>query len=377
MVVYLDNASTTPLHPDVKDAMLPYLDKFFGNPSGIYRIGKDARRAIDDARELISEKIGCHPTEFIFTSGATEANNLAIVGVAEANRHRGRHIITSAIEHHSVLEPVGGLRERGFEVSYVGVDRGGVINAGEVAGRIREDTILVSIMSANNEVGTIQPIYEIARVCRQRGVMFHTDAVQLLGKAKIDLGKHGIDAASFSAHKIHGPKGVGGLFIRREVNIKPIILGGGQEFERRAGTENVAGIVGFAKAVEVVHKNMEKSCFRMQRLRQRLKDGLLKLGGTFINGDETVGLPNILNVTFKGIPAEAILIRLDEVGICASAGSACGALSAEISHVLLAMGLTAEQARSSIRFSLSLFTTAKEIDYVVRKVSQIIKELRR
>jgi cysteine desulfurase len=377
MIVYLDNASTTPLHPEVRDAIIPYFDKFFGNPSGIHRVGKVARKAIDDARELISEKIGCHPTEFIFTSSATEANNLAILGIAEAQKHKGRHIITSTIEHHSVLEPISELKGRGFEVSYVEVSKTGVVDIGKVAEGIRDDTILVSIMSANNEVGTVQPVYEIAKVCRQRGVIFHTDMAQSLGKSKIDLVKNGIGAASFSAHKIHGPKGVGGLFVNREAPIKPVIVGGGQEFEKRAGTENVAGIVGFAKAVEVTHKNMEKNCLRMQKLKQRLKKGLTKIRGTFINGDEKESLPNILNVTFEGIPAEAVLIRLDEAGICESAGSACGALSAEISHVLLAMGLTVEQARCSIRFSLSLFTTQKEIDYVIKKVSEIVKKLRR
>ena len=377
--IYLDHAATTPLDPEVLEAMLPYFGERFGNASSIYRSGREARRALDEARDVVAALIGASsPREIVFTSGGSEADNLALKGVAWANRHKGRHIVTSAIEHHAVLRAAKFLETHGFEVTYVEPDDTGIVLPEAVAEVVREDTILISVMHANNEVGTIQPVREIASLARERGILFHTDAVQTVGHIPVSVAEIGCDLLSLSAHKFYGPKGVGALYVRRRTPIEPLIHGGGQEQERRAGTENVAGVVGMAKALEISCRSMEEDAAWVRGLRDRLERGLLeRVGRAWRNGHPQQRLPGHLSVTFDGIEGESLLLNLDMRGIEASSGSACTSGSIEASHVLLAMGRTREEALGSIRFSLGKRNTEAEVDRVLEIVPPLVERLRR
>lgn len=377
--IYLDHAATTPLDPEVFDAMLPFLASEYGNPSSIYYRGRKARRALDDARDLVAQAIGAEsPREIIFTGGGSEADNLALKGVAWAYRDRGRHIITTAMEHHAVLYAARFLAEQGFEVTYVKPDSTGIVSPAAIQEAIRDDTILISVMHANNEVGTLQPIREIAHVAKERGILFHTDAVQTVGHLAVSVDDLGCDLLSLAAHKFYGPKGVGALYVRRPTAILPLIHGGGQEQERRAGTENVAGIVGMAKALELSAVDQNERNERIRRLRDRLEEGLLgAVEGSWVNGDRSRRLPGHLNITFEGIEGESLLLNLDMQGIEASSGSACTSGSIEASHVLMAMGLDRKAALGSIRFSLGKRNTSEEVDRVLEILPPLVERLRK
>lgn len=377
MRVYLDYAATTPVCPEVIEQMLPYFDKIYGNPSSIYRAGQRARKAVEDAREKVASFLNSQPEEIVFTSGGTEANNFALKGVALANAKRGNHIIASQIEHHAVLNTCRWLEKQGFKVSYLSVDKYGVINLDELRENITDKTILVTVMHANNEVGTIEPISEISKILRKRGIYFHTDAVQTVGKIPVDVEKLGVDLLSFSAHKLYGPKGVGVLYIRKGTKIQPLIHGGHQERNRRAGTENVPGIVGLGKACEIAAKKRDDESKRIKMLENRLYNGLKNnIEEIILNGHPVNKVPGILNVCIKYVEGESILINLDLEGICVSSGSACTSGSLEPSHVLSAMGVPQEIAQSSIRFSLGRYTTKEQIDCVIAVLPSIIERLR-
>lgn len=377
-LVYLDYNATTPIDMRVLEAMMPYLTDQYGNPSSIYRFAQNARKAVEDARAKVAALLSASEREIIFTGGGTEANNYAIKGVAFANRHKGNHIITSQIEHHAVLNVCKYLEERhGFEVTYVPVDSYGVVCVDAVREAIRDDTILISVMYANNETGVIQPIDEIARIAKERGIYFHTDAIQVAGKMKIDVQALGVDLLSISAHKFYGPKGVGALYIRRGVRIDPLIHGGHQEMGRRAGTENVAGIVGLAEAFALAHENMEQEWEREKYLRDKLERGILEcIPDVVVNGHPEKRLANTLNVIIKYVEGEAMLLSMDAEGICASSGSACTSGSLEPSHVLTAMGIPHELAHGSLRFSLGRFTAEEDIDYVLEVLPRVVSRLR-
>ncbi len=377
--IYLDYAATTPIEPRVLDAMMPFLTEKFGNPNSIHTYGREARRVVDEAREKISQLLKCQPSEILFTSGGTESDNLAIRGVAEAYCHKGNHIITTQIEHHAVLHTCKALEEKGFEVTYLPVDQHGLVYPEQVADAINERTILVSIMHANNEIGTIEPIEEIVKAVRDKraDVLVHTDAVQTVGHIPVDVREIGVDLLSFSAHKFYGPKGVGGLFVRRGVKLIPQITGGGQERNRRSGTENVAGIVGTAKALEISVSEMPTEMPRLQRLRDELIAKVLsKIPDSLLNGHPSQRLPHNANFSFRGVEGEALLLQLDMHGIAASSGSACSSGSLEPSHVLLALGLPYELAIGSLRLTLGRFTTHEDILKVVEVLPSIIEKLR-
>ncbi len=376
--IYFDHAATTPVDPDVVEAMLPFLTSEFGNPSSIYYRGRQARRALDEARDAVAQAIGAQsPREIIFTGGGSEADNLALKGVAWAYRDRGRHIVTTAIEHHAVLRAAKSLGDQGFDVTYVRPDAHGIVAPEAVREAIRDDTILISVMHANNETGTLQPIREIAAIARERGIVFHTDAVQTVGHLPVDVSELGCDLLSLAAHKFYGPKGVGALYVRRSASLAPLIHGGGQEQERRAGTENVAGIVGMAKALELSAVDRPQRLEKIRRLRDRLEAGILSaIEGARLNGHPHERLPGHLNVTFDGIEGESLLLNLDMQGIEASSGSACTSGSIEASHVLLAMGLDRKAALGSIRFSLGKRNTIEEIDRVLEVLPPLVERLR-
>jgi len=377
MRVYLDYAATTPTSPEVIKEMLPYFSGIYGNPSSIYRIAQKAREAVEEAREKIAKFLNARPEEIIFTSGGTEADNLAIKGVAYANMKKGNHIITSKIEHHAVLNTCRWLEKQGFKVTYVSVDKYGVIDLDELKESITDKTILISVMHANNEVGTIEPISEISKIARERGIYFHTDAVQTVGKLPIDVEKLGVDLLSFSGHKLYGPKGIGGLYIRKGTKIDPLIHGGHHERNRRAGTENVPGIVGLGKACEIAAKERSVENERLKILKDKLYKGLKeRMEEIILNGHPTNGLPSILNICIKYVEGESMLINLDLEGICVSSGSACTSGSLEPSHVLSAMGVPPEIAQGSLRFSLGRYTTEEEINCVVETLPPIVERLR-
>jgi cysteine desulfurase len=369
-MIYLDNASTTRMKPEVRAAMEPFLDCDFGNASSLHSAGRRARRALEDARERVARCLGADPKEIVFTSGATESNALAIAGVAEALRGRGDHLVTTAIEHASVLETLARLERQGWRVTRVPVDAFGLVDPRAVAAAITPRTVLVSVMTVNNEVGSLQPLAAIRLAAR--GVVFHTDAAQALGKLPLNVAD--VDLLTFSAHKIHGPKGVGGLWIRKGTALAPQLVGGGQEFERRAGTENVAGVVGLAAA-------MTAACAepggRMESLRERLRAGLERLGGVRVWGPPECRAPHVLNVSFEGVDSEAAILALDAAGVCVSSGSACASMSTKPSHVLQAMGVPADLAKSSVRFSLSALTTTEEIDGTLAVVPGVVERLRK
>ncbi len=375
MRVYLDNGGTTKVDPKVLKAMIPYFSEKYGNASSLHRYGREAKKALDEAREAIAKKINADPSEIIFTSGGTESDNLAIRGVAYANRHLGKHIITTKIEHPAVLNTCKSLVEEGFEVTYLDVDREGFVNLKTLEKAIRKDTILVSIMHANNEIGTIQDIGKIGKICRRKRTLFHTDAVQSFTKVPIDVKKMRMDLLSLSSHKIHGPKGVGALYVRKGVKIKPLLTGGPHEFRMRAGTENIPGIVGFAKASELTGKDEIK---RMTYLRDKLISGLLSIPGAKLNGPKgRKRLCNNVNVSFKGVEGESLLTYLDAKGICVSTGSACSSREEKESHVLQAIGVDSECIMGSIRLTLSKFTTEREIEYVIKTTKEIVEHLRK
>lgn len=375
--VYLDHAATTPMHPEVLTAMLPYLSDTFGNPSSIHSFGQEAKGAIAKARETIAALIGAKNDEIIFTSGGTEADNFAIKGVAYANEHRGNHIITSPIEHHAVIEPVKFLEQRGFRVTYLPVDQYGMVDPQDVGKAVSEKTILISVMHANNEIGTIEPITEIGRIAKEMGIYFHTDAVQTVGHIPVNVNELGVDLLAMSAHKLYGAKGVGALYVRKGTKIAPFMHGGEQERRRRASTENVPGIVGFARAADIARGEMRTEAERLALLRDRLIEGLLdKIDWTQLNGHPSKRLPNNVNVSVQFVEGESMLLNLDMEGIAASTGSACSSSSLEPSHVLLALGLSHGQAHSSLRFTLGRETTVDEIDRVLEVLPPIVAKLR-
>jgi len=372
----MDYAATTPMDEQVLEAMKPYLSKRYGNASSIHSYGLEARKALEDSRHTVADLIKAKDEEIIFTGSGTESNNLAIKGVAFANRSKGRHIVTSDIEHDAVLEPCKWLREQGFEVTVLPVDRYGLVHVAAVENAIRKDTILVSIMHANNEIGTIEPIAEIGKICHDHGIYLHSDAVQTFGKVPIDAEKMNVDLLSTSAHKLYGPKGVGCLYVRRGVKIEPLIHGGGHEFGLRSSTENVAGIVGFAKAAELRKREMSAELERLTGLRDMLIRDVLKIGDVFLNGHPRQRLPNNANFWFKSIEGESLVLHLDMNGVAASTGSACSSKSLEPSHVLMGIGLKHEQAHGSLRLTLGKHNSIADVDYVVGIVAEAVDKLR-
>lgn len=376
--IYLDHAATTPTAPEVLAAMLPYFSECWGNASAVYATGREARRAVENARKEVAKAIGALPQEICFTSGGSESDNTAIRGTARALREKGKHIITTAIEHHAVLKTCRQLEQEGFEVTRVRPDGEGRIDPEEIRKAIRKDTILVTVMAANNEIGTLEPVGEIGRICREQGVVFHTDAVQAAGAVAIDVREAGCDLLSLSGHKFYGPKGIGALYIREGTRLDPLIAGGQQERGFRAGTENLPGIVGLGKAITLAAENLDRNAGHMRRMRDRLTDGLLaSVPGAAMNGPKEERLPNNCSIRFDGIDGEALLLRLDLAGIAASAGSACTAGNQETSHVLKAIGLTEEEAGSSLRLTTGIHTTEEEVDETVRTVREIVTDLRR
>ena len=376
-LIYLDNAATTKVKKEVVDAMLPYFTENYGNPSSVYKFAGESKKAVDNARDIIAKSLNTNSQDIYFTAGGSEADNWALKATAEAYRTKGKHIITSKIEHHAILHTCDYLEKEGFEVTYIDVDENGIVKLDELENAIREDTILISIMYANKEIGTIQPIKEIGKIAHKHNVIFHTDAVQAYGHIPIDVEEMNIDMLSASGHKINGPKGIGFLYIRKGLKLRSFVHGGAQERRRRAGTENVTGIVGFGKAVEIAMANMEERIAKEESLRDRLITKVLeRVPYTRLNGDRHKRLPNNVNFSFQFIEGESLLIMLDMKGICASSGSACTSGSLDPSHVLLAIGLPHEIAHGSLRLSLSEENTEEEIDYVVDAVEEIVGKLR-
>ena len=374
---YFDNAATTKISKEVMDSMLPYLNEIYGNASSIYSIGREAKKAIETAREKVAKAINADSKEIFFTGSGTEADNWVIKGIAFANQHKGKHIITTNIEHHAVLHTCEYLKKFGFETTYVPVKENGIVDVNDIKDAIREDTILISVMFANNEIGTIQPIKEIGELAKEKNIYFHTDAVQAIGNIPIDVKELNVDLLSLSAHKFHGPKGVGVLYIRDGVNIDNLLHGGGQEKRRRASTENTAGIVGLGRAIEIATENIDEKVKYLTKLREKTINGLIEnIPDIIVNGDREKRLPGNVNVCFKYIEGESILLHLDQYGICASSGSACTSGSLEPSHVLLAIGLPHEIAHGSLRLSFSEENTEEEVDYLLEKLPPIIKNLR-
>lgn len=375
--IYMDHASTTPMAPEVIEAMAAAFVEIFGNASSLHQPGLSARAALEEARERVAGLIGAEAGEVYFTSGGTESDNLAIRGAALANRDRGRHIITTTIEHPAVLEPCKALEKEGFEVTYLPVTREGLVEVEALEAAIREDTILISIMHANNEIGTIQPIAEAGEIARSRGIVFHTDAVQTVGKIPAKVDDLGVDLLSISSHKLHGPKGVGALYIRKKTPIEPIIFGGGHERGMRSGTENVPGIVGLAAASELAERNLEGEMVRISGMRDRLADYVLeRVEDTWVNGSRTKRLPNNLNLGFSFIEGEALLLRLDAKGIAVSTGSACSSKKTVASHVLTAIGLRPQEAHGSLRVTLGRENTDEEVDRVGEAIVEVAESLR-
>ena len=377
--IYADYNATTPLDLQVLDAMLPYLREHFGNASSVHVFGRETRAAIDDARVRLAKMLGAEESEIVFTGGGTEADNTGIFGVARALRKKGRHIITSSIEHHAVLHACQYLEKSGeCEVTYLPVNSDCLVDPGDLGKAIRKDTVLVSIMSVNNETGTIQPVKELAAVCRERGVTFHTDAVQSFGKEPVNVNDWGVDLLSIAAHKFYGPKGVGALFARRGTKIDPLLFGGSHENERRAGTENVAAIVGMARAAELATAKMGEEQCRLFGLTERLGEEIARrIGGAHRNGHAKQRIGNTINFSFEGCEEEGLLLGLDLEGVAVSSGSACAVGSLEASHVLKAMGLSHELARAAVRFSFGKGNTAEDVEYILEALPKVIQRLRR
>jgi len=375
--IYLDHAATTPTHPEVVKAMLPYFTDAFGNPSSIYSYGLEAKGAIEEARTKVAELIGARSEEIIFTSGGTEADNFALKGVAYASEHKGNHIITTPIEHHAVMEACKFLERRGFRITYLSVDEYGLVNPQDVKKAITDKTILISVMHASNEIGTIEPISEIGKIAKEAGVYFHTDAVQAVGHIPVNVDELKVDLLSISAHKLYGPKGTGALYIRKGTKSVSLIHGGEQEKRRRAGTENVPAIVGLGKAMEIAGQTMNREVERLSYLRDKLIEGLVeRIDNIRLNGHPRKRLPNNVNVSVDFVEGESMLLNLDLEGICASTGSACSSSSLEPSHVLLALGLPAEQAHGSLRFTLGRESTEADVERVLEVLPGIVVGLR-
>jgi cysteine desulfurase len=374
----MDHAATTFVKPDVIESMIPFLKEYFGNPSSLYSLGRENKEAIETAREKLAKALGAKPEEIYFTSGGTESDNWAIKGTAFSERKRGKHIITTAIEHHAVLYPCEYLEGHGFDITYLPVDRYGLVDPAELEDALREDTILISVMYANNEIGTIEPIQEIGKVAKENDVLFHTDAVQAIGAVPLDMKqKHkDVDMLSLSSHKFYGPKGAGALFIREGTKIDNFMHGGGQERGKRAGTENVAGIVGMGKAIELATANIEKHNAEILKMRDRLLSGVLEIPDCRLNGHPEKRLSGNLNFSFEYIEGESLLLMLDQMGVCSSTGSACSSGSQEISHVLKAIGLTPEIAQGSLRLTLGDANSEEDIDYVLNVLPEIVGKLR-
>lgn len=378
--VYLDHAASTPVHPEVAERMMKVMTSQYGNASSVHAFGREAKKIVNGARDRIASLLGCQSDELVFTAGGTESDNLAILGLLESLGVKGKHVITSAIEHHAVLHTCHELERRGCEVTYVPVDSTGRVSVEDIAGAIQDNTVLVTIMYGNNEVGTVQPISEIGELCRSRGIVFHTDAVQALGSETINCRELPVDMWSFSAHKINGPQGVGALVVRRGLSVSPRLFGGLQEKKRRAGTENMAGIAGFTAAVEWTVNNMEARIRHYRELRSTLLEGLRQEIGEdafVINGNSEHYLPHILNISFPGANTETMLMNLDMERIAAASGSACTSGSLEISHVLQAMKLSDPVLRSAIRFSFGLGNTTQEMEYTAQKIGTILNRLRK
>lgn len=376
-LVYMDHAATTPTHPEVVEAMVPYLHDQFGNPSSVYRIARESRTAVERSREQVARALGAEPQEIFFTSGGTEADNWALKGFALANRNRGNHIITTAIEHHAVLHPCEYLEKLGFAVTYLPVDHQGRVRVESVEGAITDRTLLISVMWANNEIGTIQPVAEIGALARERGIAFHTDAVQAIGQLPVDVKEARVDLLSISAHKFRGPKGVGALYVREGVRLDNLLHGGAQEKRRRAGTENVAGIVGLGAAMERATTGIPEHARRVGALRDRLWAGIRdRVPHVQLNGHPTARLPNNLNLSVRFVEGESMLLFLDQEGICASSGSACTSGSLEPSHVLTALGVPPEIAHGSLRFTLGEENTPEDVGYVLETLPPIVERLR-
>ncbi len=371
----MDNAATTPVDPIVAEGIHDFFIKQYGNASSIHGLGREARVAIDNSRQVVAKAIGAEEEEIIFTSGGTEADNLALKGIAFSD-YEGKHIITSVIEHSAILKTARFLEKLGYEVTYLPVGKEGLVSIDDVQSAIRPDTVLISIMHANNEIGTIQPLEEIGNLAKKHNIVFHTDAVQSIGKLHVDVNKLGVDLLSMSSHKIHGPKGVGALYIRKNTSIEPLLHGGGHEYNLRSGTENVPGIVGFAKAAELATNDLEANVQYMTRLRDKLIEGVLDIEGAYLNGHRTTRLPNNANFRFDQINGEALILDLDMNGISASTGSACSEHSTAPSHVLLALGLSHNEAEGSLRLTVSAKTTEDEVAYVLEVLPKSISKLR-
>lgn len=376
-MIYFDNAATTKISKPVLDSMLPYLKDKYGNPSSIYSLGRESKDAIDKAREKVAKSLGCKSKNIYFTSSGSESDNWAIKGIAFANKDKGNHIITSSIEHHAVLHTCKYLEKQGFEVTYLPVKENGIVDIKELKKAIKKETILISVMYANNEIGTIQPIEEIGKIAKEKEIYFHTDAVQAIGNAEINLEELNVDLLTLSGHKFNGPKGVGVLYIKEGTKIDNFIHGGGQERGRRASTENVANIVGLGTAIELATKDIDKKSKYLINLREKcIKEIIENIPDTILNGDSVKRLPGNVNVCFKYIEGESILLMLDQLDICASSGSACTSGSLEPSHVLLAIGLPHEIAHGSLRLSFSKENTKEEVDYLLEVLPDIIEKLR-
>ena len=377
MQVYADNAATTKMSRTAIEAMLPYMETYFGNPSSLHSVGQRANEGLQQARETVAEVLGCQPKEIYFTSGGSEADNQAIVSAALYGAKKGKkHIISTAFEHHAVLHTLKRLEQQGFDITLLEVHQNGMVTPEQVAAAIREDTCLVTIMYANNEVGSIQPIAEIGAVCKEKGVLFHTDAVQAAGHLHIDVKEQKIDMLSLSAHKFHGPKGVGVLYARRGVVLTNLIEGGAQEQGKRAGTENIPGIVAMAAALKEANDHLDENAAKTAALRDKLIEGLLQIPHAALNGDRDHRLPGNVNFCFEGIEGESLLLMLDDKGICASSGSACTSGSLDPSHVLLAIGRPHEIAHGSLRLSLCEWNTAEEVEYMLAEIPKIVAHLR-
>lgn len=373
--IYMDYAATTPVRKEVLKTMNPYFSEKYGNASSLHSAGQEARKAMENSRAILAKCLGCQLNEIIFTSGGTESNNLALKGFAFANRSKGNHIITSQIEHHCILHACEWLGKNGFDITYLPVDNKGSIIPEALEAAVRKDTILVSIMQANNEIGTIEPIERFYEICKKHGIAFHTDAVQSFGK--INISASSADMISISSHKIYGPKGVGALYVKKGIKLEPILHGGGHESGLRSGTENVAGIVGFAKASELIVNEMSRESKRLQKLRNELILGVLKIDGSRLNGHMTKRLPNNTNFSFDYIEGESLLLTLDDKGIAASTGSACSSKSLEPSHVLMALGLKPEQAHGSLRLTIGKYTKDSDIKYAIKAVKSSVEKLRK
>ncbi len=376
-LIYLDHAATTPTHPDVLAAMMPYLTEQYANPSTLYTFGREANVVVEEARAKVASLIGADPSEVYFTSGATESDNWAVIGAALAHEKKGNHIITSAIEHHAVLETCEYLQKRGFELTVIPVDEFGLVDPEAVRNAITDKTILISIMHANNEIGTIEPIAEIGAIAHEKGILFHTDATQSVGKIPIDARAMNVDLLSLSAHKLYGPKGIGALYIRKGARIQPYLHGGGQESRKRAGTHNVAGIIGLGKACEIAQTTMAEESARLTELRDWLIERIIStIPSVRLNGHPTKRLPNNVNVSVQGIEGESMILSLDMFGICVSSGSACTSGDLSASHVLLGIGLPHELAHGSLRMTLGRATTREDLEKVVESLTGIVTRLR-